>query len=61
MATALDLLKQAKHLHDHGAFGQLQQIEFFKALESILSAPADPPKEEHKVPPKVHPKPAKRE
>jgi len=39
------LVWDAKYLFDHGAFGPLQQAEFFKALTEQVAAPPPPPPE----------------
>ena len=40
------LVWDAKYLFDHGAFGPLQQAEFFKALTLEVAAPPPPPPEQ---------------
>lgn len=40
------LVWDAKYLFDHGAFGPLQQAEFFKALIEQVAAPPPPPPEQ---------------
>lgn len=47
-AKLMILVSDAKDMHDHGKFGPLQQVDFFKAMEEAMSEepPADPPVEE---------------
>lgn len=35
--TPMDLLKDARMLHNHGAFGPLQQAQFFKDMDVALA------------------------
>jgi hypothetical protein len=37
------LVWDAKYLFEHGAFGPLQQAEFFRALAAEVAAPPPPP------------------
>ena len=52
VATVVDpevvskLVWDAKYLFDHGAFGPLQQAEFFKALIEQVEEPPPPPPEQ---------------
>lgn len=42
-AVVSKLVWDAKYLFDHGAFGPLQQAEFFKALAAEVAEPPPPP------------------